>query len=244
MARQNRGEKRHALADTVFPPFVPISMRILSIIAVVVLLTAGVLFISGYFTAENGQKSASVSPTPFYDTVSPADPEEDTDLPQTDISSAPLVADLAGLSLRGGSGTIYAAGDSIVLHVGEAAKIELLADGEPADTESITWKSFDESVFLIDSGTLTAMSAGEAQCRATYSVNNQSISITIIVKEAEISPGTDQTVIISTYKPTENAPATSASTEAPIQEPPAQESPGKLTPVDPFTPSAEDPSSP
>ena len=245
MVQQNNGKKRSALSDAVFPSTVPLAMRILSVIAAAVLLTAGALFASGYFSEENEPEDLTYSPLPTV-TDGAELPEEST-LPQTDapvltdIPSSPSEPDPAGLTLCGGSGTIYSGGEAIVLHVGDSASLELLAGGEPVSAEAITWKSFDEAVVSVDGGTLTALSVGETQCRATYSSNNRSISITVTVKETETAPP-------ASSAPKPSGPPASTATPAPTitpVEPPAPTetptpTPGKL----PFTPTNPFPSTP
>lgn len=230
MDQQNNGKKMCALSEAIFPSTVPLVLRIMSVIAAVVLLTAGALFATGYFSEESEPAGTLASPSPAVDREEQESAEVDV-FPQTDIPAGSPETDPAGLTLRGGSGAIYNPGDSIILYVGEAASLELLADGEPADAGAITWKSFDEAVVSIDSGTLTALSAGEAQCRATYSLNNRSISVSIIVKEAEAITETVPPAAASTPKPYDTPTSSAAPTETP-----AQETPGKLTPVNPFSP--------
>ena len=241
MVQQNNGKKRSALLEAIFPSTVPFAMRILSVIAAAVLLTTGALFASGYFSEESEPEDLTYSPLPTA-TDEPELPEEST-LPQTDapvltdIPSSPSEPDPAGLTLRGGSGTIYSGGEAIVLHVGDSASLELLADGAPVSTEAITWKSFDETVVSVDGGTLTALSSGETQCRATYSSNNRSISITVTVKETETAPP----AVGSAPKPSGPPASTPAPTPTvtPVEPPAPTETPtptpGKLlTPTNPF----------
>lgn len=240
MAHRNTDRKKSALAELLFPSAAPAVMQILSVAAAAVLITGGVLLASGYFSGDDvANPEAAV-------TQSAAQAPETTPHPQDMETAEPTVRPEiipAGLSLRGGSGNVYYTDDAIVLHVGDTAFLELLADGEPADETQITWKSFDESVFTVTGGVLSAISSGEAQCRATYSANNQSISITVTVKELQaddVNPDESAGTTPSSYQDT---PASvPAQSQQPLPTTPAQEEPSALpaqtpnialTPVEP-----------
>lgn len=242
MAHPNTYRKKSSLAELIFPPAAPAVMRILSVVAAAVLIAGGILLACGYFSDDVQEPGATVThstaQTPTA-TVSPQEAESASPSARPEIIPA-------GLSFRGGSGNIYYSDDAIVLHPGDTAFLELLADGDPVDREQTTWKSFDESVFTVTDGEISAISAGEAQCRATYSANNQSISITVTVNEpvgadgnGSVSPGTvfpsDQDTPASA--PSQNqAPVTTAPPQAEPTETPVQTSNITLTPVEPADP--------
>lgn len=249
MRQRSNRNNRFSLWEMLFPAAVPVALRILAVISAVVLLTAGVLFAVGYFNSGAHGEPAVAAPaaTPDYNAPSsaPAAGNDDGQSPEPPAETPAAEPDLAGLTIRA-NGSVYLSGDTLSMYPGSSVTLELLADGEPVDADAVTWKSFDETILKLDSGTACALSAGETQCRATYSANNRSISVNIVV-EPQSSVVTARPAASPAHT-TPTATAVPAPTEAP-GEPSASPAPTRtpemaLEPVDPPAPATPTPEAP
>lgn len=250
MRQRSNKNIRFSLRETLFPAAVPVALRILAVISAVVLLTAGTLYAVGYFSSDAPGEAPASAPmaTPSYEVPS-AVPSADNDGTQAQAPSADApetLPNLAGLTIRI-NGSVYVSGDTLSISPGASVTLELLADGEPVDADAVTWKSFDETILKLDGGTATALSSGETQCRATYSANNRSISINIIVEPSD-SGVTTAPAVSPAHSAAPTASTPPAATDEP-SEPSASPSPTRtpgmaLEPVEPPVPETPVPDTP
>lgn len=248
--RKNRDSRR--LKHMLFPSFAPLPMKIMAVLAILVLLSAGILFAVGYFDGAAGSvedAAESSVPSPVVDSdIQTAEPVSDRqDAPITADNESPEPTDeqiiedeveAVELHLETDDGTTYFDDDNLIIYVGSSLEIGVFVNGEAASDAEITWKSFDEAVLTAENGVLTAVSAGKTKLRATYSGSNQSISLNVTVVSSSVTAAPAGAVSpAATAKPTSTPEAPSEiPTEIPGNEPsipPTETTPELISPVEP-----------